>query len=732
MVPQQDPQATLSPQTPALKPTAPRLIGLVFILYAFLLVPFGLPSEPHPGYYSVEQIDPGDDAGYFAYVRSAVIDGDLDFFNERGFWHFDAVVDTGYTANYWYIGAPLLWLPFFLAGHAAALLLSLTDAGLSPDGYGYPYKVLTFAGSALATLAGLLLGYRCLRRLYSERTAAWAAVLMLTATCLPYFTFIRNRMSHPGDVLAAFGCLYLYLMAREQPRRSPVFFFGWGLLLGWLVDLRYISIVYALLPLGWILQHARRRKDSSSPALSLTGPLLCGLAGLLIGALPQWTFWLRVHGVFSSLNPITVQVEPTVPGVLASFLYMFTNGTRGLLRLEVLWVPALAGLLITAQRDRWLAALLALVFLGFSAAPVVIVDPATFGQRYLLPALPVFAVGLGALLQKLEDRGRSRWMILPALSASFWIYWTLLHYKTVFPHNDPQFLKQAWQALLTGGRGAGWVRPTTLPDLWLTGRWTLLTPRDWTVLIGLPLLLMAGTGLLVRGFSSPGPSAKPAAGRALLSGPRAAGVTAGFCLLVSGWILFRHPPLPPETTAERMRTAAVSRFLKAPGRLDEPLHFLERADHHAPSPAGREIRGDIDFLQGRWEAAAARYREAAPAVEDSPVWAQLDRLARLTGTAPPSDPRDPTAALRAEGWFLLDVRKQPEAAVERFQQALAQDPRSRYAPGLRRLIAQWARQRARMQQARRPVQTLPPVFLQLLGTRVNEVRLTLPLFAGAY
>ena len=69
------------------------------------MTPLGLYKKPveevHPGYYSAGKFDPGDDAGYYAYLRSGFIDGDFDFFDEKRYWHFDAVTETGYIANYW-------------------------------------------------------------------------------------------------------------------------------------------------------------------------------------------------------------------------------------------------------------------------------------------------------------------------------------------------------------------------------------------------------------------------------------------------------------------------------------------------------------------------------------------------------------------------------------------------------------------------------------------------------
>ena len=77
----------------------------------------------------------GDGNGYYAYVRSAVIDGDLRFENEyrRGEPAFvesvigsdgrvsaSLIAGDGYVRNQWAVGPSMLWAPPFLLGHGVA------------------------------------------------------------------------------------------------------------------------------------------------------------------------------------------------------------------------------------------------------------------------------------------------------------------------------------------------------------------------------------------------------------------------------------------------------------------------------------------------------------------------------------------------------------------------------------------------------------------------------------
>ncbi len=703
------------------------IITAVFLLYGFLLTPLGhigLPAskDHNPGYYSIRTIDPGDDSGYYAYIRSTVIDGDLDFFNEKYFWHFDAVVDTGYTANYWYIGAPILWAPFFLTGHITTLVYQSLGIPFSLDGYSLPYKGLTFIGSAFFTLCGLLICFTCLRKHFQEKIALGTTLLVFTATCLPYFTFIRNRMSHSGDVFIAFAFFYFFLIYRENHRQPVWHFIVWGLLLGLLADLRYISIIYAVLPVGQMLVNAARLPKESRTSL-WTG-LVWGVVGFLIAFSPQAAFWLRIHGSFSSLNPYSIMVEPTLVGVFHSIGELFLNGTRGLLKMEFIWVLGLCGLPLVWKRDRPLAIMLTLIFIGFCIPQIVIMDPATFGQRYLLPALPVLAWGLAQLAETLSRIKQWRLIFTAGIAGSLWIYILILNYKVVLPHNDPEFLWHALQGLPNLINRPEIFRPTTFLDLWASGELHLRTAQDQFFLVVLPSLMIGLCVLTLMITCNPVSSS-------LRNSLQKTSVYLGsiFCIAFSLWIVAKHPTLPRKDTAERFRTAAISKWFKDPAHPETPKNFLNKSEQLAPQEADTwRIRGDLAFMQGDWSTAEKLYAQATLRNTHTPARVQLERV-RLIMKKDPVDEQD--AVILSEvrrGYHLLDFQKQPFEALEVFKTALRRDPSSPYSAGLTALLRQHSRQNIRMRQAGNQSQGISDISWMLLGTRLNEIRLNLPLF----
>ena len=79
----------------------------IFYFFFLLLTPLGtdisfLPASLEPsGVYHLLNIDKGDDAGYYAYLRSLFFDHDIDFFDESYYVHNRSVLDTGYVINQW-------------------------------------------------------------------------------------------------------------------------------------------------------------------------------------------------------------------------------------------------------------------------------------------------------------------------------------------------------------------------------------------------------------------------------------------------------------------------------------------------------------------------------------------------------------------------------------------------------------------------------------------------------
>ena len=95
-----------------------------------------------------------DEIEYFAYLRSAVFDRDLEFGNEyerfyaqdpRGLAGFKSTFldkrepATGRHINFAPLGTALLWSPFYLLAHLGVTLARAAGASVAADGFSTPY-----------------------------------------------------------------------------------------------------------------------------------------------------------------------------------------------------------------------------------------------------------------------------------------------------------------------------------------------------------------------------------------------------------------------------------------------------------------------------------------------------------------------------------------------------------------------------------------------------------------
>ncbi|MZH47038.1 MAG: hypothetical protein F3739_08470, partial [Nitrospinae bacterium] len=167
--------------------------GILFFLF-LLLTPLGIfndwiPPATHKGYYAVTTIDGGDDAGYYAYLRSFFFDGDLDFFNELHYVHSEKFMPTGYVFNNWQMGQALVFLPFFLVGHLLALLYQGLGYPISVEGYSAPYYISTAVASVTFLFAGLILVFKTLHSFIDKRFSLLVTLSIWLASPLIYFSF---------------------------------------------------------------------------------------------------------------------------------------------------------------------------------------------------------------------------------------------------------------------------------------------------------------------------------------------------------------------------------------------------------------------------------------------------------------------------------------------------------------------------------------------------------------
>lgn len=402
----------------------------------------------------------GDGKYFYQYLVSAVYDGDLDFSNQyripkypwmRTEIDYDRFQDavspvTGRPANIFWPGSALLWLPFFAVSWLLGTLLNAVGLAvdMNPFGRWFQYGVMV-AGPAYAALALVLLGRLLSRpRVVSVDSSSLALLLVLFASPLYYYAVFEPSMSHVYDLLA----FVLYLLAvlrwveRGRLRDLAALSLAGGLFI--LVRPQNAATVVLFSLVVFFLP----AKPTGTPVAFLRLRRLAGCAlPVLLGVLPILALNRYLYGgafVVRGAGSVLDPMHPNLLGVLFS-------ARNGLFSHHPLLLVGLAGfvwLLVSRPVGvpRWflwtlLGAFLVQLWVNAStqdwwggAGP----EGHSFGQRRLLSSLPLFALGLAFLLEKIRQRSGGRFtgpvLAMAAVIVALGFYLTLIY---VFVWYDP-------------------------------------------------------------------------------------------------------------------------------------------------------------------------------------------------------------------------------------------------------------------------------------------------------
>ena len=358
-----------------------------------------------------------DGRAYFVQVRSLVMDWDLDFAN-------DIEAFGGRGARQYAFGAPILWSPFFIIGHAWLKTLNLLGWDLPVAGYYFPYQRAIGLATLLYGFVGLVLIYRVLRRYFSRGLACLSTLGLCGTSFLVWYLIIDNSMVHGVSMFATTLFLFLWHRYREVPTRVP---WAWlGAAAGIMATVRWQNGAFAVLPLCDLLWSSWRARSGNADAWRRARSRdLAMFAGATFAAfLPQLLFWKAIYGAWIYLPVREHAFEPAwIPPYLTDILF---SSNRGLLSWTPVITASLIGLVFFARSHWRVALVLAGGFLGqvwINGAVEVWWGGSGFGARRFANSALVFAVGLAGLLTMLQRRP----LIAPVVALC-----ALLLFNTVF------------------------------------------------------------------------------------------------------------------------------------------------------------------------------------------------------------------------------------------------------------------------------------------------------------
>jgi hypothetical protein len=377
-----------------------------------------------------------DEIEYFAYLRSWVLDGDLDFANEyqhfydrdpKGLAQFKTTfLDmrdpvTGRCINFGPMGSAVLWGPFYLLVHAGLLLARLLGASTLADGFSGPYIAAVSYASAFYGLLGFGLIHDGLRRYggFDERAARLSVVAMWLGTPALYYMTIAPGFSHAPSLFVVSWLLWLWLGVRNRadgglPRHYALIGVAGGL--AGLV--REQDVLFLSVPCLWVVWQAVRQRDWKR-----------GLLRLCVVAVTAWLVFLpqlfAYRALFGGFHPSGI-VREKMRYWSPHFLEILFDPGRSLF----LWSPLLLlsvlglGLALHRRRDAptVLFALAFVLQVWICGSLSSWTQAGAFGMRRFISATPAFAWGLAVLLGPL-CRGWRRFVAVLALTLCVW--WSL-------------------------------------------------------------------------------------------------------------------------------------------------------------------------------------------------------------------------------------------------------------------------------------------------------------------
>jgi hypothetical protein len=387
-----------------------------------------------------------DGFGYYIYLPSLVIDGDLDLTNQIArqpvqvdHWTFAPVADTGRPGNIFQVGPAVLWLPFFLAAHAILSLLHVLGVAVPRDGFGWAYEAPVYVGSFCYGLVGVLYTWRLLAETCDRKVAVAAVALTVLATPVAAYLWFEPDMSHLVSMaLVAMLAFYLHRVGSADDARV-VSWARLGALTGLigLVRVPDLLVAGAVVLVGGSILVRRAQRGRPVRAAEVLQCLTAYSAAAVVCFLPQLAVWKLLYGYWFTMppNPFYATLHWRDPDL---WNYFFST-RHGMFAWAPIWFVAVTGVVWGTVRGtvglRWWLPVLGCA-MYFNASIHNWWAGCSFGERRMVDYAPLLALGLGAVLQAWPALLRSRTFVALAIIAVGFNWLLMLRY---FTHDLPEY-----------------------------------------------------------------------------------------------------------------------------------------------------------------------------------------------------------------------------------------------------------------------------------------------------
>jgi hypothetical protein len=386
----------------------------------------------------------GDGVGYYAYLRSVLIDHDLNFENDYLAGNQSFVMSrvdahghllpglytrTGRVENHFSVGPAILWAPVLVVVHLAVVLADHFGANIAADGYSRPYLLAMGLTTATYGFLSLFLAFRIARKYFDQQWVLLAAMGIWLASPLPVYMYFNPSWSHAFSAFSV--SLFLWYWDRTKLQRTAGQWVVLGLLAGLMGNVYYPNAILLIFPGLEIVYLVRAKQHGPEPGSLPLGKLaVCSAAfgaAFAISLLPTFITRQMIYGnPFETGYPGIWTWNWTTP-VLLRVVFSSDHGMWS-------WTPilflAVVGLFFLARRNALLGIASILTFLAFYYFIASYPDwdgLSSYGNRFFLSLTPVFILGLAALLDAFSQwvGNNSRTLAISGTAIAMFVIWNV-------------------------------------------------------------------------------------------------------------------------------------------------------------------------------------------------------------------------------------------------------------------------------------------------------------------
>ncbi len=297
----------------------------------------------------------GDSRYYYSYVRSLIIDHDLNFTNEyQHFKAFETNYFQGKIINKFSIGAPLLWLPWFLIADFIVNIVNIIGFNLNIDGYGIIYQFIIGIGTVIYGFWGLYLLFKSLETFFNKNLSIWGIIIFFLSSNLFFYLAIDPINSHSTSFFIS-SLLFYFLIKLQKidvfdlkyTFKTPVVL---GIIVGYLGLIRSQDLIFGIIPIFiFIYLSIKSQLTFKNNILKIIRCFILYISGIICSFGLQLVVWKYLYGSFT--NPYLKHGEtfnflkPKIFSVLFSF-------NHGLLIYSPIIILSILGLILLIKENK--------------------------------------------------------------------------------------------------------------------------------------------------------------------------------------------------------------------------------------------------------------------------------------------------------------------------------------------------------------------------------------------